>query len=288
MASHRYWNDHDRKLQIKSSNQRYVFQLFFTIEGVPVALVSGGASGIGDCCARAFLRAGWKVATVDLQPIAAASNGSHFHLTGDITREELRQQAVAQTLERFGGIHAVVHCAGIGLYRTVRETKPEHFEKVIQTNAVAPWRLSQIAMEHLRQSSGAIVSLGSVAGDVALPWAAAYSVSKAALHSMMDAMRRDCSAAGIRVIDIRAGIVKTNFRRNVIEGAPPPKVERLRLAIPPERVAEAAIRALESRKSGVIYIPRIGRLFALAGTLSPWLMDIYLKSLRQSDGLDGN
>jgi 2-keto-3-deoxy-L-fuconate dehydrogenase len=157
-----------------------------------VVFITGGASGIGAACAVRFLRGGWRVSLLDLNDVPGPVSENVLAIHGDVTVEATRQTAVQRTLDRLGRIDAVIHSAGIGLYRTCLHTEPDHLKQIFETNFVAPWRLSQLVLPVIRKSgSGTIVNIGSVAGEVSLPWAAAYSASKSATHSMMESMRRE-------------------------------------------------------------------------------------------------
>jgi short-subunit dehydrogenase len=144
---------------------------------------------------------------------------------------------------------------------------------------VAPLALAQLVIPIMKdQGAGTIVNLGSVAGQVSLPWASAYSASKFALDAIHDALRRELRKDCIHLVKVCPGIVDTEFRNHVLAGAAPPAVRRIRKTVSPDRVASGIIRAVERRHS-TVFVPRIGRLFTFVGSVAPFLMDLYLARL---------
>jgi short-subunit dehydrogenase len=127
----------------------------------------------------------------------------------------------------------------------------------------------------LNQKSGVIVTMGSVAGKVALPWSAAYSASKFAMHAVHDALRVELRRTPIHLVKVCAGIVDTDFRKHVLNGEAPQGVLDLRWVVSPEAVALAIFRSVQRRKKSV-YVPAIGALFGSIGQFAPGLMDIFL------------
>jgi short-subunit dehydrogenase len=195
---------------------------------------------------------------------------------GDVTSQEIRKCALERTLQTHGRIDVLINNAGIGLYAPPTETGMPEFSRILDVNLLAPLALAQLVVPYMnRQGSGAIVNIGSVAGSVALPWAAAYSASKFALGSIHDSLRRELRGGPIQVLKVCPGIVDTPFRSRVLTGEAPAAVKRIRWVVSPETVAARILWALEHRRN-TVYVPKIGRVFALAGAIAPSLMDFYL------------
>lgn len=243
-----------------------------------VVLITGGSSGIGLACVRNFLARGWKVSVLalpdaDLERLVGLNV---LTLPGDVTSEEDREAALARTLDEFGRIDVLVNCAGIGLYAQPSETPIAMFSRLLDVNVLAPLALCQLVIPIMRdQGRGVIVNIGSVAGRVALPWAAGYSASKFALDSVHDSLRREFRGDSIRFVKICPGIVDTDFRQNVLAGSPPPAVGRIRTIVSADAVASAIVRAV-TRGRRTVHIPWTGVIFELMGALAPRLMDFYL------------
>jgi short-subunit dehydrogenase len=170
----------------------------------------------------------------------------------------------------------LINSAGVGLYAPATEVPLEMFSRLFDVNVLAPLALAQMTIPTMRShGAGTIVNITSVAGEVSLPWAAAYSSCKFALNAVHDSLRRELRGDCIHLIKVCPGIVDTEFRNNVLAGAPPSGVERIRRIVTPEAVASRILDAIERRRS-TVYVPRIGNIFALMGSIAPWLMDLYL------------
>ena len=252
----------------------------------PIVLLTGGSQGIGAACIQGFLTKNWKVATVALpgEELDRWRKRGVLTVEGDLTYEDTRQAVVDRTLEQFGRIDALVNNAGVGLYAPPSKMPVDLFRRMMEVNVMAPLALAQLVVPAMRrQGSGTIVNIGSVAGNVSMPWAVGYCASKFALHALSDSLRRELRKEGIRVVKICPGIVDTGFRRNVLTGEVPASLADLRPIVPAEKIAAAVVRAIESRVPETIYVPEIGRLFSAMQAFSPRLMDWYLARLVAKD-----
>lgn len=242
------------------------------------ALITGGSSGIGAACVRCFLRRGWRVSVLAL-PDSDLDHlkGLEVLVTpGDVTLQHIREAAVERTLAAYGRIDVLVNNAGVGLYAFPTAVPMPMFSRLLDVNVLAPLALAQSVAPIMRsQGGGTIVNIGSVAGLVSLPWSVAYSASKFALDAVDDSLRRELRRDRIHVLKVCPGIVATEFRNHVLAGAAPPEVSRIGWVVSPDLVAARIRRAIERRDS-TIYVPRIGRLFAMVDAIAPWLMDSYL------------
>lgn len=246
----------------------------------PVALITGGSTGIGAACVREFLSAGWRVSVVALpdadlewlRPVAVV-------VGGEITAEETRVEILEKTLAAYGRIDVLINNAGVGLYGLPSAVPCELFTRVLDVNVVAPLALAQLVVPvMLRQERGTIITIASVAARVALPWAAAYSASKAALDALHDSLRVELRGTPIHLLKVNPGIVDTDFRKHVLGGEAPPQVQRIRYLVSPDTLAAAIFRAAKRRRK-TLYMPAIGSVFNLIGALAPRLMDLYLGRL---------
>lgn len=211
--------------------------------------------------------------TADLDRFAAPNV---LTIAGDVTAGQVRNSAVEQTIARFGRIDVLINSAGVGLYALPSAVPLALFSRVLDVNVVAPLALAQLVIPIMRrQGAGTIVNLGSVAGQVSLPWASAYSASKFALDAIHDALRRELRRDCIHLVKVCAGIVDTEFRNHVLAGEAPPAVKGIRKTVSADRVASGILRAVERRRSKV-FVPRIGHLFTFLESVAPFLMDVYL------------
>ena len=192
------------------------------ISGV-AAIVTGGASGLGEATARQLAERGAKVVVVDMQddkgePVAKELEGVYVH--ADVTNTEEVQAAVDAAVE-LGPLRVLVNCAGIGwAQRTVGRGGEPHdlgaFEKVVAVNLVGTFNCIRLAASAMSETDpldhderGAIVNTASVAAFDGQIGQASYSASKGGVVGMTLPIARDLAAVGIRVCTIAPGLVDT-------------------------------------------------------------------------------
>jgi 2-keto-3-deoxy-L-fuconate dehydrogenase len=180
------------------------------------ALITGGASGIGEATARLFAGAGAEVVIADLDEqraaaVAASLPGARA-LHVDLTSEASVQAAFAQ-LDR---LHVLVNNAGIGLVGSIEETAAEDFDRLMAVNVRGVYLATRAAVPLLRVSGGNIVNIGSVAGLVAVKRRFAYCATKGAVVAMTRQLAIEY-AGEIRVNCICPGTVDTPFVEAYLE-----------------------------------------------------------------------
>ncbi len=214
-----------------------------------VAVITGGASGLGAATARLFREAGAKLALCDLNTEAGNALAAEFGANGlcvktDVTNSADVQRALTQVQERFGSIHMVVNCAGVATAeRVISRQGPlplERFERVIQINLIGTFnviRLAAALMMHNPPNAegerGVIINTASVAafdGQIGQP---AYAASKAGVAGMTLPIAREFAAHGIRVVAIAPGV----FDTPMVAGLPEPARQALSTVVPfPKRL----------------------------------------------------
>ena len=185
-------------------------------------LVTGAASGIGRAITSRFLREGERVAAIDLDPAALDAACAQawgdagdrlLRIGADVASATQSESAVAQARERFGRIDVVVNNAGItgGPQATkLHETSVDDFDRVWGVNGRGVFLMCRAALPHmLAQGGGTIVNIASVAGFVAFPGRAAYTISKGAVVMLTRSIAVDYAAAGIRCNCVCPGMVDT-------------------------------------------------------------------------------
>jgi 2-keto-3-deoxy-L-fuconate dehydrogenase len=186
-----------------------------------VALVTGGASGIGAATAARLTECGARVAVLD-RSIEGLSD-EVFGVVCDITHSNQVDASVALVAERFGGIDIVINNAGIGAQGDVTANSDEEWHRVFDVNVVGLARVSRAALPFLRQSSHAvIVNTCSVVAIVGLANRALYSASKGAVASLTLAMAADHVRDGIRVNAVLPGTADTPWVARLLETASDP------------------------------------------------------------------
>ena len=173
-----------------------------------VALVTGGASGIGAAIAAELQRGGAQVAVLDLQADQVAAPTVGFSC--DVSDDASVRAAVQGVVDRFGGLDIVVNNAGIGAQGTVADNTDDEWHRVFDINVVGMVRVSRAALPHLRASkAAAIVNTCSIAATAGLPQRALYSTTKGAVLSLTQAMAADHLREGIRVNCVNPGTADT-------------------------------------------------------------------------------
>ena len=183
-----------------------------------VAVVTGGAQGIGRRTAELFAERGYAVAIIDLHEPTATINaieakaGEAMGFAGDITRETSVDEFALRVFELFGRADVLVNNAGISHIAPAEETTFADYRRVIDVNLVAPFLLCQVfGKRMLAAGSGAIVNVASVAGLLAVADRAAYNTSKHGLIGLTRTLAAEWGGRGVRVNAVCPGWVKTEM-----------------------------------------------------------------------------
>jgi NAD(P)-dependent dehydrogenase (short-subunit alcohol dehydrogenase family) len=235
------------------------------IQGIG-AVVTGGASGLGEATARALAARGAQVAVLDLgrskgAEVAASLGGGAFFAEADVTDETAVGAALESAASRFGALHVLVNCAGIGsAMRTVdKDGKPfdlRVFRKTIEVNLIGSFNALRLAASHMAKNApnadgerGVIVNTASAAAFDGQIGQAAYSASKAGVVGMTLPIARDLSKLGIRVCTIAPGL----FETPLLAMMPEPARQALAATIPfpprlgrPPEFASLALQIVEN------------------------------------------
>jgi NAD(P)-dependent dehydrogenase (short-subunit alcohol dehydrogenase family) len=195
-----------------------------------VALITGGASGMGAATAREFARAGANVAILDrngeLARQVAGEIGAGAPLIGDVSDPAYCNYAVDATMKQYGRLDVLVNCAGVIVRADAAGTTDEQWYNLIAVNVNGLFFMSRAAVKVMKtQGSGAIINFGSIWGSVGGMGHVAYCASKGAVHQITRAMALDHARDGIRVNAVCPGEVDTPM---LASGRPkPPTREEL-------------------------------------------------------------
>jgi 3-oxoacyl-[acyl-carrier protein] reductase len=179
-----------------------------------VALIIGGARGIGGGIARRFAQAGAGVALADLQDTAGAELAEDIgglYLQADISRAEDAERAVAQTIERFGRLDILVQNAGIYPWTLIEQTSPEEWDRVLKVNLGGCFLAARAALPQMKkQRSGRMLFTSSITGPhVTSPGHGHYSASKAGINGFIRAAALEFAGYGITVNGVEPGNILT-------------------------------------------------------------------------------
>jgi NAD(P)-dependent dehydrogenase (short-subunit alcohol dehydrogenase family) len=216
-----------------------------------VAVITGGAGGIGKAAAAMFVAEGADVLIVDLAegPLAETVKdiGSNkvSYCVGDVTLLEDNERMIAIATERYGGVDVLLANAGIeGDVKPIVEYDPDKFDRLMSINVKGPWlgiRASIPAMA--KRGGGSIVITSSVAGLEGTPNIVPYGTSKHAVIGLARGAAKELAAQNIRVNTVNPSPVETQMMRRLEAGMNPQDAEQvrqsLRASIPLQRYAEA-------------------------------------------------
>jgi NAD(P)-dependent dehydrogenase (short-subunit alcohol dehydrogenase family) len=237
-----------------------------------VAIITGGANGIGRATAILFAREGARVVVADRDAAAGeetvagirAEGGEAVFVSTDVSRDKDVAALIAKTQQQHGGITILVNGAGIDIQGSVVDTEPERWQRVLDVNLASVYRTCRLAIPHMIQGGGgSIVNIASVQGMFGWPHYAAYAASKAGIIGLTRQIAVEYAEQNIRSNAISPGEITTRLLENSVRlepelagdpsapapsstatPAPPPApAERPRLRGPgrPDDVAYAAL-----------------------------------------------
>ena len=186
-----------------------------------VALVSGGASGIGKAIALRLQEEGARVMTVQrsVDPV-------HEHIAADLIDQSQPAQVINEVVKRSGKLDFLINNAGMMTESTVESMSLDDWQRTLALNLTAPMLLIKAALPHLRATSGNIVNVGSIEAFSANPLHAAYCASKSGLHGLTRAVAVDHGPEGIRCNAVAPGWIDTELNENFISASNNPSVFR--------------------------------------------------------------
>jgi NAD(P)-dependent dehydrogenase (short-subunit alcohol dehydrogenase family) len=247
-----------------------------------VALVTGGARGIGFATAQALSDRGASVVIVDLDAASAEAAAARLHdsralgLAADVTDRAAMQRAVATTVERFGGLDVVVANAGIASRgATFRATSTETFDRVIDVNLMGVVRTVEAALPQIVARQGHVVVVASVYAFINGMGAVPYAMAKAGVEQLGRALRVELTPFGASATTAYFGFIDTEMVHKALDQDPlsdalmavVPKPLRKRL--PPKVAGEAIVAGIEKRAARVIRPRRWTGLSVIRGAINP-------------------
>jgi len=181
-----------------------------------IAVVTGGASGIGAATCRELARAGAQVLVADLNLAAAEALASELPHARAVAMDVTDAASIAAAMRTIDRLDILVNNAGIGLVGDITRTSEEDFARVMRVNVTSVFLVTQAAFPLLLASRGSIVNIGSVAGQVGVKQRFAYCASKGAVLAMTRQIAVDYPKE-VRINCIAPGTVQTPFVEGYLE-----------------------------------------------------------------------
>lgn len=231
-----------------------------------VAIVTGGAGGIGSAVCRAFTKEGIGVAIADLDAAGAndladelvAAGGEALGVEVEITSEESVIGAVEHTIEHFGRIDFLVHCAGIIIKAPVLELSAQDWSRTLDTHLTGAFLFSKTVGRYLVEqgAGGRVVFLSSVAARAPMPERGAYTPAKAGLVGLAGVLSLEWADYNINVNAVCPGVVLTPATEAIYQREPDLRALRLRRTpagreVDPEEVADLVLFLCSDKASNI-------------------------------------
>lgn len=260
-----------------------------------VIVITGASSGIGLVTARMAAKRGARVVLNARNEEALrrvtdeinANGGEAVYVVGDVGKFEDVQKIAVEAIEHFGGFDTWVNNAAVSIYGPVLDQPLADQRRLFETNYWGVVNGSLVACDHLRQKGGALINVGSVLSDIAIPVQGTYCASKHAVKGFTDALRLELEEEGapVSVTLIKPSAIDTPYvyhAKNLLPVEPmnPPPVYA------PELVAEAILHCAENPERD-LYVGGSGKMLAAAGQRAPRLTDKLIEAtmfdLQKSD-----
>lgn len=190
-----------------------------------IAIVTGGASGLGEATVKNIVKKGGKAVILDLseekgRDLVESLGEQAYFIKTDVTNETDVQQAIDDVINRFGSVNTVVNCAGIGIAKKVLSKQGVHdlelFARIINVNLIGTFNVIRLAAKKMKDNNanqngerGVIINTASIAAFEGQIGQAAYSASKGGIVSMTLPIARELAIYGIRVMTIAPGLFLT-------------------------------------------------------------------------------
>ncbi len=260
-----------------------------------VIVITGASSGIGLVTARLAAKRGARVvlnarneeALSDVTDEINAQGGQAIYVVGDVGNFDDVHKLADEAIRQFGGFDTWVNNAGVSIYGPMLDQSLEDQRRLFETNYWGMVHGSIVACNYLRTRGGALINVGSVLSDIAIPVQGTYCATKHAVKGYTDALRLELEEEGaaVSVTLIKPSAIDTPYTRHAknlmpVEPLNPPPVYA------PDLVAEAILHCAEHPERD-LYVGGGGKALAAAGYYAPRLTDKMLEAMmsdvQQSD-----
>ncbi|MHA3103184.1 SDR family oxidoreductase [Acinetobacter sp. ANC 3791] len=255
-----------------------------------VVWITGASSGIGQALAIVFAELGMQLILSarrdsELQRVKAllANQEKHTCIPLDITNAVQVEQALQQVLTEKGRIDWLINNAGLSQRALIQDTSMDTERKIMEVDYFAQVAMTKAVLPTLlKQKSGRVVFISSVAGLIGTQYRATYSAAKAAIHMWANSLRAEVAAQGIHVAVVFPGFVKTNVSLNALTGngeAQGFQDEAIEQGLDADEFAQQTVKALLQNQEYIVIGGRKEKLGVMLSRLSP---SILYKQIRKA------
>ncbi|MEZ0091832.1 SDR family NAD(P)-dependent oxidoreductase [Streptacidiphilus sp. EB129] len=215
--------------------------------GQPVAVVTGGAQGIGLAIGRLFAKTGYRVAlmgsrSVDKgQPVADRLGEGHLYVQGDVGDEASAKAAFAEIADRLGPTAVLVNNAGVGSSADAAELDQDQWDAFFAVDLKGAWLCAKYALPQMRAAgTGSIVNISSIHAHMTRAGMFPYAAAKSGILGLTRSLALDLAPEGIRVNAVCPGYIRTPPIEHLYNSRPDPQAAwaRLNEAHPLGRIGE--------------------------------------------------
>jgi len=249
-----------------------------TAKRQPIVCVTGASSGIGAVTVKTLLNAGWGVCAVALpdKDWETGEDDNLLTIGADITQTDSIAMIYEQLVQKWGRLDALINNAGINRVGVLETLSNDDLQAQFAVNVTAPLQMIQTFLPLLRHSQGRILNISSLMGQVAMPTLGAYSMSKHALEAMTDVLRIELAPLSIQISTVAFGAINTPMTASmgdtlahtksrthqdvgdlydgIYESMEKSLQTQAGQAIPPEKVANVIMKALNSKRMKTSYV----------------------------------
>ena len=232
-----------------------------------LVLITGGARGIGRCCAQALIASGARVILADIDASEAKNTASALgpRAVGfglDVSDTVAFKQCAETIINEMGPINILINNAGVMHIGPTEELSRKITQRMIQVNVLGVLNGVHAVRPSMQTNGGGlIINIASLVARLPVAYAATYSATKAAVASLTESLRLELHDEGIRFMGVYPGYVRTDLT----SGVPLPRFPN---AVTPEDVAKALVQGIQ-RKRASVYVPSSGRLLTLIRPFLP-------------------
>jgi short-subunit dehydrogenase len=247
-----------------------------------VAIITGASSGIGEATSRLLASNGFRVVIAarrievleDLADELRTAGGEVLPLKTDLSKLEDIESLASTTVDHFGQIDIVFNNAGFGHMNWLEDLDPgRDIDAQLKVNLLGVILVSRAVLpQMIRQRSGHIIQMASMASFVATPTYSVYAASKFGVRGFSEALRRETAAWGIQVSTLYAGTVRSEFKQHMGYVRKTGLTTPGRLTLSPEQVAEAVLKLIRRPRREVV-IPWPMRFASWGNSLFPGIVD---------------